>query len=120
MSHWSSTRIEAKIAEAIGTLIVSGEIKNPHLSTLCSVSRIDVSPDGAYATVYISSPLDEETLAESVEALSRASAFIQKRLGTFLKTRNTPKLRFKADTSLAEGERINALIDQLNIDGNDA
>ncbi|MCK9548309.1 MAG: 30S ribosome-binding factor RbfA [Sphaerochaeta sp.] len=120
MSEWTGKRIEAKIAEAIGTLIVTGEIKHARLSTLCSVSRVDLSPDGAYATIYISSPLDEDELAQSVEALSRASAFIQKRLGSFLKTRNTPKLRFKADTSLVEGQRINALIDQLNINGNDA
>jgi ribosome-binding factor A len=120
MSEWANKRIEAKIAEAIGTLIVTGEIKNAKLSTLCSVSRVDLSPDNAFATVYISSPLDEETLKESVEALSRASAFIQKRLGTFLKTRYTPKVRFKADTSLSEGQRINTLIDQLNINGNDA
>lgn len=120
MSEWASKRIEAKIAEAIGTLIVTGEIKNAKLSTLSSVSRVDLSADNAYAVIYISSPLDEETLHESVEALSRASAFIQKRLGSFLKIRNTPKLRFKADTSLTEGQRINALIDQLNIDGNDA
>ncbi len=120
MSEWASKRIEAKIAEAIGTLIVTGEIKNAHLSTLCSVSRVDLSPDNAYATIYISSPLDEGELAKSVEALSRASSFIQKRLGSFLKTRYTPKVRFKADTSLSEGQRINALIDQLNIDGNES
>jgi len=120
MSEWANKRIEAKIAEAIGTLIVTGEVKNPHLSTLSSVSRVDLSSDGAYATVYISSPLDEQTLEMSVDALSRASAFIQKRLGSFLKTRNTPRLRFKADTSLGEGQRINRLIDQLKSDGNDA
>ncbi len=117
MSQWANKRIAAKIAEGIGTMIVTGEIKNPNLNTLCSVSRVELSRDSSFATVYISSPFDEESLAVSVEALSKASAFIQKRLGSFLRTRNTPRLRFIADTSLSEGQRVNQLIDQLNIDG---
>lgn len=117
MSEWANKRITAKIAEGIGTMIVTGEIKNSNLDTLCSVSRVELSKDNSFATIYISYPLDDqERLDASVEALTKARAFIQKRLGSFLRTRNTPRLRFKADTSLSEGQRVNQLIDQLNID----
>ena len=54
----------------------------------------------------------EKDLERSVKALSSASGFIQGRLGTILKTRNTPVLRFVADRSYQEGERINHLIDE--------
>lgn len=118
MSEYSQKRIEARLSEAISTLIVTGEIKNQQVSTLCSVSRVELSQDNAYATVFISSVLDEETLEKSVAALQKASGFIQKRVGSFLKTRNTPVLKFKADTSLKEGLKINALIDTLVEDGN--
>jgi len=117
MSEYSQKRIEARLSEAISTLIVKGEIKNPQMSTLCSVSRVELSVDNAYAVVYISSVLDEATLKASVEAMQRASGFIQKRVGLFLKTRNTPVLTFKADISLREGQKINALIDSLVDDG---
>lgn len=113
MSEYSQKRIEARLSEAISTLIVKGEIKNHNVSTLCSVSRVELSMDNAYATVYISSVLDEKTLKESVAALQGASGFIQKRVGAFLKTRNTPVLHFKADTSLREGQKIIELIDSL-------
>jgi ribosome-binding factor A len=119
MSEHSRKRMEAKLAEAISTLIVTGEIKNHNLSTLSSVSRVELSSDFAYATVFITTVLDEDALIASVEALGRASGFIQKRVGAFLKTRNTPKLTFKADTSLKEGQRINTLIDSLMDDGKD-
>ena len=117
MSEYSQKRIEARLSEAISTLIVKGEIKNQHLSTLCSVSRVEVSVDNASALVYISSVLDDKSLQDSVAALQGASGFIQKRVGAFLKTRNTPVLRFKADFSLREGQKINALIDSLVEDG---
>ncbi|MFA6772316.1 MAG: 30S ribosome-binding factor RbfA [Sphaerochaeta sp.] len=118
MSEYSQKRIEAKLSEAISTLIVKREIKNPLLSTLCSVSRVQLSVDNAFATVFISSVLDDESLHASVDALQKASGFIQKRVGAFLKTRNTPVLTFKADISLKEGQKINALIDTLVEDGN--
>ncbi|MFW5769333.1 MAG: 30S ribosome-binding factor RbfA, partial [Spirochaetota bacterium] len=48
---------------------------------------------------------------EAVDALNHASGFVQKQLGKKLKTRNTPKLTFIADTSVKEGFRINKLIE---------
>ncbi len=118
MSEYSQKRIESKLSEAISTLIVTGEVKNPLVSTLCSVSRVELSQDNAYATVFISSVLDDEKiLKNSVAGLQKASGFIQKRVGAFLKTRNTPVLNFKADISLKEGQKINALIDSLVEDG---
>ena len=118
MSEYSQKRIESKLSEAISTLIVTGEIKNHQVSKLSSVSRVELSVNNSFATVFISSVLDDESLARSVEALQKASAFIQKRVGAFLKTRNTPVLKFKADISLREGLKINALIDSLVEDGN--
>ncbi len=119
MSEYSQKRIEVKLSEAISMLIVKGgEVKNHLVSTLCSVSKVELSQDNAYATVFISSVLDDKSLEESVEGLQKASGFIQKRVGgAFLKTRNTPVLRFKADISLKEGQKINALIDSLVEDG---
>ena len=117
MSEYIQKRMEAKLTEAISTLIVKGEVKNPNVSTLCSVSRVELSVDNSYALVFISSVLDDESLQKSVEGLQSASGFIQKRVGSFLKTRNTPVLKFKADTSLRDGQKINALIDSLVNDG---
>lgn len=116
MSEYSQKRIESKLMEAISTLIVTGEIKHPQLSTLCSVSRLELSKDNAYATVYISSVLSDGSLERSVAALQSAAGYIQKRVGAFLRTRNTPKLTFKADFSIKEGQEVNELIESL-VDG---
>ncbi|MFA6687909.1 MAG: 30S ribosome-binding factor RbfA [Sphaerochaetaceae bacterium] len=119
MSEYSQKRIESKLMEAISTLIVTGEIKQPNLSTLCSVSRLELSKDNAYATVYISSVLSDGSLEKSVAALQSAAGFIQKRVGAFLKTRNTPKLTFKADFCIKDGQKVNELIDSLVDDSQD-
>lgn len=117
MGHYSQERIEAKLSEAVSTLIVKGEIKNPNVSTLCSVSRVSLSHDNAYATVFITSVLGDSVLQRSVDGLQKAAPFIQGRIGKFLGTRNTPKLTFKVDNSYEKAQKINNLIDSLVKDG---
>lgn len=113
MSQYSQERLESRLMQAISMMIVKGEIKHPNLSTLCSVTRVELSVDNAYATVFISSPLPREPLEKSVAALQSAHGFIQKKVGAFLRTKNTPVLTFKMDSSLVEGEKVNRLIDSL-------
>lgn len=111
MSQYSEERLESRILESISTMIVTGVIKNPSLSRFCSVTEVSLSPDNAYADVFVSC-LMEKDLAKSVKALNSATGFIQGHLAKILKTRNTPVLRFIPDTSYQEGERINNLIDK--------
>ena len=44
--------------------------------------------------------------------LNSASGFIQSHVAKVLKTRNTPRLTFKADRSFIEGEKLSSLIDK--------
>lgn len=114
MSNYGHKRLEKRIQEIVGTLIVTGEIKNPHINPLVSVSSVILSKDNAYATVWISAYQDDDELEQSVAALQSAAGFIQQRLGRLLKTRNTPHLTFKSDTSIREARAINELIDRLH------
>lgn len=117
MSEFSQKRLESRLVEAINTMIVRREIKNPRLGQFVSVTRATLSKDNAYATVYVSCLVqDSNGLEKSVEALQRSAGFIQGRLGDALKTKNTPRLTFIADTSIAEGQKLNDLIDSLNKD----
>ncbi len=111
MSQYSGARLESRIMEAVSTMIVQGMIKNPHLSRFTSVTEVKLSVDNAYATVYVSTVMEDD-LERSVKALNSASGFIQSHLAKILRTRNTPVLTFVGDRSYAEGERINALIDK--------
>ena len=110
MSEYTKQRLEKRIMELVSTLILSGQIKNQNLNTLSSITEVELSKDGAYADVYVSSVLGDGSLEKSVKALNSASGYIQGRIAQNLKTRNTPVLRFKVDRSFREGERINEII----------
>lgn len=111
MSEFSGARLESRILETISTMIVSGMIKNPHLSRFASITEVRLASDNTAATVLVSAVTEKE-LERSVAALNSASGFIQGHVGKVLKTRNTPRLVFKADRSYQEGEKINSLIDK--------
>ena len=114
MADYIQSRNEARIMEIVNTLIVSGEIKNPRLSTFASISDISLSRDNAYATLYVSCLVDKD-LNNSVRALQSAAPFIQGRLARVMKTKNTPKLSFVADTTERDAAKMDALIESLNI-----
>lgn len=75
--------------------------------TSVTVTRVDVSPDLRTATVYVSIfNADEETATEVVRYLNKKRADIQKMVCRRVKLKYTPKLSFKGDTSLEEGDSV--------------
>ena len=114
MADYIQSRNEARIMEIVNTLIVSGEIKNPKLSTFARISDISLSRDNASATLYVSCLVDRD-LNNSVKALQSAAPFIQGRLARVMKTKNTPRLSFVADTTERDAAKMDALLESLNI-----
>ena len=79
------------------------EVKDPRVSSMLSIVKVDVSGDLSYAKIYVSALEGEDASRESVKGLKAASGFIRKRLGDTLHLRKTPELRFVADTSIEKG-----------------
>ncbi len=112
MADYIQSRNESRIVEVVNTLIVNGEIKNPKLSRFASIGAVSLSKDNAYATLYVSCLVDEQ-LENSVKALQSAAGFIQARLAKVMKTKNTPRLSFVADTTERDAARMEALLESI-------
>ena len=94
-------------------------IKDPRVSSLITVLRVDVTNDLSYATVYVSTVEGEDKTAESVKGLKSAKGYIRHELGSALKLRHVPELRFVADNSIAYSAEINKILKGLNISHDD-
>ena len=79
------------------------EVKDPRVSDMLSVVKVNVSNDLSYAKIYVSSVEGIEAAKESVKGLKSASGFIRKRLSSSLHLRKTPELKFIADDSIEKG-----------------
>jgi ribosome-binding factor A len=115
MNEFRTERVGNLIQEKIGVLIVEGRIKDPRVNPFLSVSRVQVSRDLSWAEVYISTFRPETNLAKGVEGLQSAAGFIQSRLASEMRIRQTPKLRFHEDKSIREGFEMVKKIEMLGL-----
>ncbi len=89
------------------------EMKDPRVSKLLSIVKVDVSGDLSYATVYVSAIEGYEKTVESVKGLKNAAGFLRRELGARLKLRKTPELRFVADNSIEHSAHIAKIIESF-------
>lgn len=114
-------RLGEEIRRIISDLLLR-ELKDPRLSAMISITAVEVTSDGSYATVYLSvlglNPAEEKAEAqqqETLEALRNAKGFIRKEIGRQVKLRHVPDLIFKIDKSMEYGRHISEIIDSLDI-----
>lgn len=106
-------RAGGQIRKEIATMLLNGEVHDPRLSGMVSITDVEMSRDLNYATVYFT--LYGGAPDEVIAGLTRAAGFIRRQLGRRLKMRHVPELRFKPDLSLAEGEKMDQLLRQIAI-----
>lgn len=117
MAGFKINRITSDIRVCLSELL--REVKDPRISKLLSIVKVDVSGDLSYATVYVSAIEGYETTVASVKALKGASGYLRRELGARLKLRKVPELRFIADDSIAQSAQISQIIESFKEESND-
>ncbi len=93
--------------------IVHRRIKDPRLEGV-TITGVQVSTDYHYADIYVYRlGGDPSSLDEAMRGLESASGFIRRELAALLTIRQTPELRFHLDESIPQGERIDALLKEI-------
>ena len=90
------------------------DTKDPRVSRLLSIVKVDVSSDLSYATVYVSAIEGFEETVKSVKALKGASGYLRRELGSRMSMRKVPELRFVADDSIEHSANISRIIKSFN------
>jgi ribosome-binding factor A len=106
-------RMNERIREILSELMLR-EVSDPRLHNV-TVTDVTLDPELVYATVYVNALGDESRKDEVLEGLKRANGFLRREVGQRIRLRATPTLQFRWDTTLEHGERMNQLIDKLNI-----
>lgn len=114
MAGYKINRITSDVKIALSELL--REVKDPRVSKLLSIVKVDISGDLSYATVYVSAIEGYDKTVESVKALKGAAGFLRHELGSRLTLRKVPELRFIADDSIEKSADISRIIDSFNGD----
>lgn len=84
-------------------------LKDPRVSGMVSITRVDTTNDLRYARVYVS-VLNKDQEKDVLKGLKSASGFLRRELGRALQLRYTPELQFIGDDSIQHGAHILELL----------
>ncbi len=87
-------------------MLATGQIKDPRIEPLTTVTEVNVSRDLGHAKVWVSRFGDRRTVSQSVDALNHAAGFIQLVLSKRISLRTFPRLTFLRDDAMENGFRV--------------
>ena len=104
-------RVGELIRHALADMLARGDIHDDVLAKhVVTVPEVRLSPDLKLATAYVM-PLGGEDIAPVLKALDGHKRHIRGEIAHRVNLKYAPDLRFRADESFAEAERIDALLD---------
>lgn len=112
MQQGRPRRVGEQVRKEIASLLMKG-LKDPRIGFV-SVMEVRMSPDLAYANVYVSLFGSESERDSSLIGLRQAAGWIRKQIGQRLRLKQTPEIRFFEDTTLDEAERLEEVFREIH------
>lgn len=106
-------RIEEEIKK-VASKVISQELKDPRLTGLISITRVNVSRDLKFCKIFVSM-LGTKNTEDAMNALKSGSGLVRKAIGNNIRMHSTPEVIFELDDSLEYGAHIQNVINELNI-----
>lgn len=112
MSSNRINRISEEVKKVVSSVIMNG-LKDPRVSTMTSVTNVEVTKDLRYANIYVSVLGDKKAGEDTIKGLESAKGFIRKEIGSKVNLRITPEPLFFLDTSIEYGIKISKMLNDL-------
>ena len=112
MVNHRNDRVASTIHREISQLL-NGQLTDPRLNHIVTVSEVSLSSDFSKATIGITVLADSQSAVEVAAGLNSASGYLRKELGTRLSLKRTPLLEFVLDTKINEGDSVLELLDTI-------
>ena len=106
-------RIEEEVKKIVSK-IIDRDLKDPRLTGLISVTKVDVSRDLKYCKIYVSM-LGVADQKEAMDALKSSAGFVRREIGANIRMHSTPEVKFEFDDSIEYGNKIQKMINDLDI-----
>ena len=101
-----------QIRGELATLLVR-DVHDPGIGFV-TVTRVQVSPDLQVARVFYTVLGDDKARANCAKALERATPFLRRQIGSRLRLKRVPDLRFQFDEAVAGQDRIEQLLHEIH------
>ncbi len=106
-------RIEEEVKKVVSK-VIDRDLKDPRLNGMISVTKVDVSRDLKYCKIYVSM-LGVADQKEAMDALKSSAGFVRREIGANIRMHSTPEVKFEFDDSIEYGNKIQKIINDLDI-----
>jgi ribosome-binding factor A len=100
-------RVDEAVREVLSDAVQ--DVKDPRVGFV-TVTDVKTSPDLRHARVYVSVLGDEVAKAASIDGLASAHGFLQRRVASELRMKNTPALDFVLDETAERAARLEEIV----------
>ena len=100
------------------TAILRRAVRDPRVLNVV-VNSVGVTSDLWLARVYVRLGDDDQERADALQGLNGAANFIRRELAAVLHIRRIPELRFLEDKTLAQANRIEEILQGLDVGGDE-
>ena len=94
-------------------LLLARDVHDPGIGFV-TLTRVQISPDLQLARVYFTVLGDDAARKRSAKVLERAATFLRRQIGSRLRLKRTPELKFFYDESIAGQDRIEQLLNEIH------
>jgi ribosome-binding factor A len=101
-------RVNEAVREVLSARIAEG-LSDPRIGFV-TLTSVETSTDLRHARVYVSVLGDAEAVEASLEGLRSAHGYLQGRVGTELRLKNTPALSFIHDDTAERAQRLERIL----------
>ncbi len=105
-------RVADQIRSEIAGLLAR-EVHDPGIGFV-TLTRVHVSPDLQSARVFYTTLGDQTGRRNTARALERAAPFLRRQIGSRLRLRRVPELRFEYDEAIAGQDRIEQILHDIH------
>lgn len=110
-------RVAEQMKKELGGIITQ-KVKDPRIGFI-TVTDVEVTGDLQDATVFISVLGNEKEKTDTLTGLNKAKGFIRTEIGQRIRLRKVPAIKFEFDDSIAYGNKIQTLLQQVNEEENE-
>src|SRR5882724_9774961 len=94
-------------------LLLTREVHDPGIGFV-TLTRVQVTPDLQQARVFYTVLGDEAARKKSTRVIERQASFLRRQIGSRLRLKRVPELKFIYDESIAGVDRIEQLLNEIH------
>lgn len=116
MVSYRNGRINEEIKKEVSNTI-QNKIKDPRLSAMVSVTKVDTTKDLSYTKIYVSIFGDKNAKKETLQALKSSTSLIRKEIGSHVKLRHVPQVIIEVDETIERAIHLEGIFNQIKQKG---